>query len=83
MTTIQMMLDVGESMLLKIRALHALRFHASRFQRPHDSEIRQVDDFTADLLKVKQLDGDTRKAVDALEAAQGNRLKLVNVLFEN
>lgn len=83
MTTIQMMLDVGESRLLKIRALLASRFHTPRFQRPYDWEIRQVDDFTADLLKVKQLDDDTRKAVDALEAAQANRLKLVNVLFED
>jgi hypothetical protein len=69
----------GESRLLKIHALLASLFHIPNFQRPYECAIRQAVNFTADLFETKQLDDDTHKAVDALEAAQANPMKLVNM----
>jgi len=71
-----------ESRLLNIRALLASRFHIPQIQRPYYWGIRQVDDFTVDLFEAMQFDDDTRKAVDALQAAQANTMKLLNMLLE-
>lgn len=72
----------GEPRLLKTRAQSVSYFHISQLHRTYDCEIGQGDDFIADLLEAKQLDADTRMAIDALEAAQANTMSWVNMLVD-
>lgn len=59
----------------------AMRVSASSCLASKRSAMKSYD-FIADLLEAKQLDADTRMAIDALEAAQANTMSWVNMLVD-